>query len=350
MSRRRQRMIRRAAQTAAIPLAAGGAALVALDVARRVFRNMQLFCPSPDPTVSWDPADYGIPDGAVEEVWFEAPDGEMLHGWYCRAKKPIASGIFCHGNTGNLTTSAAVIPHLLDAGFNVLFFDYRGFGRSTGRPSVRGVVSDGVSAARFHETIRPPHLPSILYGFSLGGAVAAQVARQHHFDGLILQSTFTSLRHIARVTFPRLPLHLFAGDFFDTMGVVERLNMPLLIMHGADDEVIPCWMAHRLFDACGARAKQIHIVEAGLHKDLFVRDPDALVWAINQFAITLPVGNPASFTPEEPTLAEVWTDAALRTLRRLLRQKMKFQQQRDEARAAHGRPPLGNDPHSAPHF
>jgi fermentation-respiration switch protein FrsA (DUF1100 family) len=318
---RRHRLLRQASQSAAIPLAAGGAALVALDVARRVFRNMQLFCPSPDPVISWDPVDYGIPRDAVQEVWFEAADGEMLHGWYCRAANPIASGIFCHGNTGNLTVSADVIPHLLDAGLSILFFDYRGFGRSSGRPSIRGVVSDAVTAARFHDTIRPRHLPSVLYGFSLGGAVAAQVARHHYFDGLILQSTFTSLEHIARVTFPRLPMHLFAGGFFDTISVVGRLKIPLLVMHGGDDEVIPCWMAHKLFDACTS-PKQIHIVEAGLHKDLYIRDAESLRRFIHEFAMTLQPGDPATFKAEEPTVAEVWTNAALRTMRRLLRDRV----------------------------
>ena len=94
------------------------------------------------------------------------------------AKKPIASALFCHGNTGNLTNVASVMPHMLDAGYNILLFDYRGFGLSTGRPSLNGVVDDGVIAAKFHDAIRPKHLPSILYGYSLGGGIAAQVLRR----------------------------------------------------------------------------------------------------------------------------------------------------------------------------
>src|SRR5687767_10281372 len=234
---------------AGLPLLIAGAALAAADIGRRVFRRTQLFCPSPNPVRSWDPADYGIPDGAVEEHWIDTPDGETLHAWYCRSPKPVASGVFCHGNTGNLTTSADVIPHLLDAGFSVLFFDYRGYGKSSGRPSFGGVISDGVTASRFHDKIRPKHLPSLLYGFSLGGAVAAQVIRRHPFDALILQSTFTNLPHLARVTWPRYPLHLVAGtDVFNTIDVIKRLQVPLLILHGSDDEVCPCWMAHNLFD------------------------------------------------------------------------------------------------------
>lgn len=306
---------------AALPLLMGAAAFAAaVDIGRRIYRHTQIFCPSPTPLISWNPADYGIPEGAVEEKWIETPDGELLHAWYCRAEKPVASGLFCHGNTGNLTISAAVIPHLLNAGFNVLFFDYRGFGKSTGTPTYRGVIADGITAARFHDRIRPKDLPSVLYGFSLGGAVAAQVIRRHPFDGLILQSTFTSLPKITRVLFPRLPLHHFAGNLFDTLEVIKRLEVPLLVIHGTHDEVIPCSMAHEIHDACGHAAKRIHRVDGGLHKNLFELDPDALIWLISQFIAELPQHHRGHSVAEDPLL-EQWADSALRSVRRALRRK-----------------------------
>ncbi|HUR81464.1 MAG TPA: alpha/beta fold hydrolase [Thermoanaerobaculia bacterium] len=311
MRRRRNR------NPAALPLLLGGATLLAFDIARRIYRHTQIFAPDRAPLRTWNPADYGIPEDAVEENWIDTPDGEVLHAWYCRAKNPKASGLFCHGNTGNLTISADVIPHLLDAGFNILIFDYRGFGRSSGRASYRGVISDGITAARFHDAIRPQHIPSILYGFSLGGAIAAQVIRRHPFDAMILQSTFTSLPQITRVLFPRLPLHLFAGRLFDTISVVRRLEVPLLILHGADDEVAPCWMAHQLHDACPS-PKRIHTVDGGLHKDIFERDPDALIWAVSQFIAELPARR-HPLTIENPPAVEQWTDFALRALRRAFR-------------------------------
>jgi alpha-beta hydrolase superfamily lysophospholipase len=307
------------AEAAAAPLLFGGAALIAADLGRRIYRRTQLFCPSPDPIdgKTWDPKDYGIPAGAVEEHWIETPDGEMLYAWYCRAKKPVASGVFCHGNTGNLTVSADVIPHLLNAGFNVLFFDYRGFGKSTGTPTFGGVISDGITASRFHDKIRPQNLPSVLYGFSLGGAVAAQVIRRHRFDALILQSTFTSLPQITRVLFPKLPLHWFAGNEFNTVDVIKHLQVPLLILHGTADEVCPNWMAQHIYDACQSE-KRIHRVEGGLHKDLYIRDPDALIWAVSQFIAELP-RNPKTFSVEDAPAIEQWTDSALRVLRRVFR-------------------------------
>lgn len=295
------------------PLIVGGVAVLALDVARRVFRHNQLFCPSKDPVISWNPEDYGIPRDRVDEHWFESEDGSLLHAWYCRAERPIASALYCHGNTGNLTNPAHVMPHLMDSGINVLLFDYRGFGRSSGHPSLHGVISDGIAAARFHDTIRPPQVPSILYGFSLGGAIAAQVIRHHAFDGLILQSTFTNLPEMARVTFPRLPLHLFSGSLFDTLAVVRQLDVPLLLIHGSEDEVCPRAMAQKLYDTCGGAKKMLYLVEGGLHKDLFVRDADTLVWAVNRFASELP-RNARHHVEPVPFLDHV-IDAAFRHLR-----------------------------------
>jgi len=269
------------------PLIVGGVAVLALDVARRVFRHTQLFCPSREPVISWNPADYGIPPERVDEHWFESEDGSMLHAWYCRAERPIASALYCHGNTGNLTNPAHVMPHLMDSGINVLLFDYRGFGRSSGRPSLHGVIADGIAAARFHDTIRPKNVPSILYGFSLGGAIAAQVIRHYAFDGMILQSTFTNLPEMARAAFPHLPLHLFSGSLFDTLAVVQNLDVPLLLIHGSEDEVCPSSMAQKLYDKCASK-KMLFVVKGGLHKDLFVRDADTLIWAVNRFASELP--------------------------------------------------------------
>lgn len=260
--------------------------MAALDVGRRYYRQTQIFEPNREPEISWNPEDYGIPKSAVEELWIDTPDGERLFAWYCRAENPKASGVFCHGNKGNITISADIIPHLLAAGLNILFFDYRGYGKSSGRTTYRGVIADGVTAARFHESIRPRNLPSVLYGFSLGGAIAAQVIRRHRFDALILQSTFTSLTGITRALYPRIPMHWLAGDLFDTMKVIRDLDAPLLVLHGTEDEVIPCSMAHELYSACPT-VKRIHCVEGALHKDLYQRDPEALTWAVSQFIADL---------------------------------------------------------------
>jgi alpha-beta hydrolase superfamily lysophospholipase len=313
----RKRALKRLTEAAAGPLLIGGAAVMALDAARRIFRRMQLFCPTRDPLISWNPEDYGVPAGAAEELWIETDDGEYLYGWYCRAKNPIASTLYFHGNTGNLTNTAFTIPHLLEGGINVLYFDYRGFGRSTGTPSFNGIVDDGIAAARMHEKIRPKNVPSIIYGYSLGGSIAAQVIRRYGFDGMVLQSTFTCLPDIARVAFPRFPLHLVSGRLFDTHAVVKKLHIPVLIIHGASDEVCPAWMAHQLYDSCSSERKELVMIDSGLHKDLWVREPATLVREIQRFIDGLPAEPHEIEAP--PSAIDLAIDAAFRSLRRLIR-------------------------------
>jgi fermentation-respiration switch protein FrsA (DUF1100 family) len=299
----------------------GGATILALDLGRRLFRRSQLFCPEREPVKSWDPQDYGIPRERTEVLRFETDDGEELYGWYCRAKNPIASALYCHGNTGNLSNPAHAMPYLLDAGINILLFDYRGFGLSTGSPSFSGIVGDGVCAARLHDKIRPKNVPSILYGYSLGGAIAAQVIRRHPFDGLILQSTFTNLPDLARVAFPRVPIHLVSGRLFDTVDFVRHVKVPTLFIQGTADDVCPAWMAQTLYDACSASAKKLVLVEGGLHKDLFEReDSQELVWAINRFAADLP--RTPHTVQDEPRPVEAMLDRALRYVRRQRRRRL----------------------------
>jgi fermentation-respiration switch protein FrsA (DUF1100 family) len=316
----RKKSITRFSETAKTTLLIGGAAILALDAARRIFRRMQLFCPTREPLTSWNPEDHGVPPGRTEELWIETDDGETLYGWYCRAENPIASALYFHGNTGNLTNTAFTIPHLLAGGINVLFFDYRGFGRSSGSPSFDGIVDDGVAAAREHEKLRPKDVPSILYGYSLGGSIGAQVIQRFGFDGLILQSTFTSLPDIARVAFPRVPIHLVSGRLLDTQAILKKLHIPLLLIHGGSDEVCPSWMARTLYDSCASKKKELVVIDGGLHKDLWVREPATLVSEISRFVKELPVGAHGIEVPPSPI--EYAIDAAFRSLRRFLRRRI----------------------------
>jgi alpha-beta hydrolase superfamily lysophospholipase len=288
----------------------GAGTIVALDVARRIFRMTQLFNPTRHPISTWNPEDYGIPRDDCEEVWIETDDGELLYAWYLRAKKPVASALYCHGNTGNLTNPAHLMRHLLDSGINILLFDYRGYGRSTGTATMSGVIDDTLAAARHHEQIRPKNLPTILYGFSLGGAIAAQVMPRHPFDGLILQSTFTSLTDVAKIAFPRLPMHLVSGTGFDTLRAIRDFNVPLLVLHGTEDPACPCWMADALYAACGS-SKKILRVNGGLHKDLWERDTTAMLDAVRTFARELPRTAQPFATPQR--------FSALRFMRRWVR-------------------------------
>lgn len=268
-----------------LALAAGTAIAVGLEGARLAFRNWTLFRPDRDPLLSWDPADYGLDPSMVDEVTFRSSDNLELHGWYCRAKKPIASVLFCHGNTGNITKSAPNLHKLVDVGISVFTFDYRGFGKSHGRSTVRGIVKDSVAAAIEHDRLRG-ELPSILYGYSLGGAVALQLTQMHAFDGMILQSTFTNLKQMARVKFPNFPVHLIAGKEFDSLSRIRDVELPLILVHGTDDKTVPSWMGQQLFEACRS-GRELVLVDGGAHTNLYAIAPDRVVQSIRRLALRL---------------------------------------------------------------
>jgi len=271
---------------AGLTVATGALLLLLLDAARRKFRHSLMFCPERDPLVSWTPSDHGLPADRVTDLHFRGPGNDKLHGWYCQAERPIASALYCHGNSGNLTHSAAVIPHLLSAGISVFLFDYRGFGKSQGIPSLTGVVADAQAAAREHDRLRPQHIPAIVYGYSLGGAIAARLVSEHRVDGLVLQSTFTNLRDMARLRSVRFPLQFISGNFFDTSRALSTLETPVMLIHGTEDEVIPVEMARKLVSSC-RKPPVLHLIGGGQHKNLYQRDGEAILRRLQAYISTL---------------------------------------------------------------
>ncbi|MEX0602220.1 MAG: alpha/beta fold hydrolase, partial [Bacteroidota bacterium] len=139
------------------------------------------------------------PTLGVEDHWFTAEDGVRLHGWLVRHETPVATLIMAHGNAGNISHRLDLIRRLRQTGFTVFIFDYRGYGRSEGSPGESGVYKDGRAA--FDHVVRLEGIDSariILFGTSLGGAVATDVATQRPGSALILESTFTSARDMAK--------------------------------------------------------------------------------------------------------------------------------------------------------
>ena len=261
------------------------AAFSGFELARRIYRDARLFDRGREPVRSWDPADYGLEPSMVDEIVMKV-DGNELHGWYCRADSPIASALYCHGNGGSFAADLPAIRHCVEAGISVFAFDYRGYGKSTGRATVRGVVRDTLAAAVKHDEIRPPQVPSILYGFSLGGAIAARAAERNPeaFQTLVLQSTFTSLREIVRCLYPTLPLHLLCIKEMDTQSILGNVQLPTVVIHGTNDQVVPSAMGEELY-AAAPNARELVLVEGAGHRDLFDTAPDRIVSAIRELAL-----------------------------------------------------------------
>jgi uncharacterized protein len=202
------------------------------------------------------------------DVTFETEDRERLHAWWVPARAPsLGHVLLCHGNAGNVGDRVPHIELLAAAGFDVLAFDYRGYGRSTGRPSERGLYRDARAA---HDALlrQPGTEPSrVLYlGESLGGAVALALALELPPAGLILQSAFTSVRDMARVHYRFVPAAL-VPDAYPSLRLIRGLDSPLLVLHGERDRIVPAMHAEALAEAAPGR-KRIHVFCGAGHNDL----------------------------------------------------------------------------------
>jgi alpha-beta hydrolase superfamily lysophospholipase len=192
----------------------------------------------------------------VQDVSFFTDDNITLSAWYSKAKHNKPTVIFCHGNGGNISYYQEIIKLLTDNGYGVLAIDYRGYGKSGGKSSEKGLYTDLRSAVKYLKSEQ--HISEnniILWGLSLGGAVVAEVADEGNFKGVILQSPFTSIRGMANHIILNM-LHLSNDIYitkympiiqkFDNVSNVGKIKAPLLIAHAETDEVIPVKMTYEL--------------------------------------------------------------------------------------------------------
>ena len=229
----------------------------------RPLLNSLLYLPSRE--ILQTPAAAGLRFADLEP---QTEDGERLHGWWIPASGPVIGHVLlCHGNAGNVGDR---IPHaalLSAAGFDVLAFDYRGYGRSSGRPSERGTHYDAraaYGALLRREGVDPAR---VLYlGESLGGAVALALAVESPPAGLILQSTFTGVRDLARLHYPVIPRAL-VPDAYPSLRLIRRLEAPLLVLHGDRDRLVPTMHGDELF-AAAPGPKRIESFAGAAHNDL----------------------------------------------------------------------------------
>ena len=213
----------------------------------------------PDRTILQTPAAAGL---AYDDVAIETEDGERLHGWWVPARgEPLGQVLLCHGNAGNVGDRVLHLALLSAAGFDVLAFDYRGYGRSTGRPSEEGTYRDARAARRALPAERVIYL-----GESLGGAVALALALEAPPAGLVLMSTFTSIRDMGRRHYPVLPRGL-VPDAYPSLERVRGLRAPLLVVHGDRDDLVPLFHGEELY-AAAPGPKHLHVLRGVGHNDV----------------------------------------------------------------------------------
>jgi pimeloyl-ACP methyl ester carboxylesterase len=228
------------------------------------------------------PADVGL---AYRDLEFESGDGERLHGWWVDARGQTRDHLLlCHGNAGNVGDRVLHAELLTAVGFDVMLFDYRGYGRSSGRPDEAGTYEDAHAALaclREQPGVDPGRV--FYLGESLGGAVAIELATAHPPAGLVLLSTFTSVRAMARVHYPVLPAAL-VPNAYPSLDLIRELHVPLLVLHGDRDDIVPLEQGRELFDAAPG-PKQMRVYQGAGHNDLLDRAGRAVATEVAEWAM-----------------------------------------------------------------
>ncbi len=226
----------------------------------------QLFVYHPAP---WQDRNWARLSGLpLQDVWFQASDKTKLFGWYVEPAPGATVLLWCHGNAGNIIHRLENLAALVQIGLSVFLFDYRGYGRSQGSPTEDGLYQDALGAYRYlldSRRIRAERL--VLFGRSLGAAVAGDLASRHKAAGLILESCFPSVEAVARDFYFGLPAHWLLSARYDLLERLPKINMPILVIHGERDTIIPIEFGRKVFEAA-LKPKIFYPVPGADHHDL----------------------------------------------------------------------------------
>lgn len=249
------------------------------------FQPRLLYFPDmPARAVEANPEDIGLD---FEPLTLTTRDGEQLDAWFIPAIQSRGVLLFCHGNAGNMSHRLDSIRLFHDLGLSVLIFDYRGYGRSSGSPTEQGTYLD-VDAAWDYLVEKRRILPTqiILFGRSLGAAIAADLASRQDAAAVILESAFTSVPDIAATLYPWLPVRWLSRFRYDTLKKLAAIHSPLLIVHSRDDEIIPFANGERLLAAAN-EPKQLLKLRGG-HNDGFIVSGKTYIDGLESFLGNLP--------------------------------------------------------------
>jgi fermentation-respiration switch protein FrsA (DUF1100 family) len=247
------------------------------------FEDKFIYFPSKYPDGFWNVADLREREGEVfphiEDCYFKTSDGVRLHGWFCVPHRKTRDGsipvesemvlLWFHGNAGNISYRYDMIRAMMKLPVRVFIIDYRGYGRSEGTPSERGLYLDARAAWDYlvnERGISPERV--IIFGKSLGSAPAVDLAAQVEPAGLIVQSGFTSAREMAAAVLPFFPRALLQTKM-DSIAKISRVRCRKLFIHSRADEVVPFKLGYRLYQAA-PEPKQFYEVEGAPHNSTYV--------------------------------------------------------------------------------
>jgi len=220
-------------------------------------------------------------DLKYSDIFFTTDDKVKLNAWFIKAHPESKTVLFCHGNAGNISHRLDVIELLNGLGLNVFIFDYRGYGRSEGSPSEEGLYRDTLAAYNYLRTMGVSEDEIIVYGKSLGSAVAVDLASKVKVGALIVDSGFTTAADMARVVYPFLPLKWALSIKYDSRTKIARITVPKLFIHSRDDEIIPLYLGKQLFEA--APEPKEFLIISGDHNEAIFLHREQHREAIEQF-------------------------------------------------------------------
>ena len=203
----------------------------------------------------------------ASEVWIQAGDGVRIHGlWWPEPEgRPVV--LFLHGNAQEVYSWSLVREDLEQLECRLLLIDYHGYGKSEGRPHEEGLYADGRAALDWLEDQGVPPCETVVFGKSLGGAVACEIAWDLELSGLVLESTFTSLASVAHKLFPFAHQWMPDMEVYDSLSKLAGIHCPVLVIHGEEDMLIPVEEGLALFEAAD-EPKELFVVEGAGHNDV----------------------------------------------------------------------------------
>jgi len=235
----------------------------------RYLETVGVFFPSSEMEVS--PSVMDLP---WEDVYFKTKDNVKLNSWFFKNSHAQSTIIFAHGNAGNISDRLFKVKFFYDLGLNVLIFDYRGYGKSEGKPSEAGIYLDAQGAYDYLRSRGDVNMNNIiLYGASLGGTVVIDLATHRHAALLVVESSITNAEDMAHVHYPFVP-SFFLSLKFDSINKVKTLSVPKLFIHSPEDEVVPYWVGQKLFEAA-CEPKEFLKINGGHNDGSITVDPPA---------------------------------------------------------------------------
>ncbi len=222
-----------------------------------------------------------LPSG-VDEIFITTGDNVRLQAYYLKNPSSERMLIFFHGNAGNICHRISDILNLKNCGINVLAISYRGYGKSSGKPSEKGIYNDGAAALDYAmQTLGYSVENIIIFGRSIGSTVAVEISQHKEIAGLILITPLTSAKAQAKAQGLGF-LSFLAGSAFDNLSKITNIDCPLLVIHGTDDQILSFSMGKELFDRATVE-KQLVIIEGAGHNNLSQVDSEKYWGSIASF-------------------------------------------------------------------